>query len=174
MSLASATPEQMQKFLVKLNQDERSTINADIRGKYYCVCQLLRINRKQDPASYGGLGAILTIEMSNVKLNLILFQNRQTEIFDDDLLLHGYSPKKVKIYDQFKGHIDQIIFEDYAKDILVPEIQRQRIATKYQDSIVLILDSCSAHKGRILTNCMKKIILRLNSFLSMRHIFSKC
>jgi hypothetical protein len=76
MSLASATPEQTQKFLVKLNQDERSTISAYIRGKYYYVCQLLYINRKQDPASYGGLGAILKIKRSNVKRNLTLFQKQ--------------------------------------------------------------------------------------------------
>jgi hypothetical protein len=76
MSISSATPEQMQKFLDKLNHDERSTINANIRRKYYCVCQLLYINRKQDPASYGGLEAIMKIERSNVKRNMTLFQKQ--------------------------------------------------------------------------------------------------
>jgi hypothetical protein len=69
--------------------------------------------------------------------------------FDDDLLMHGYSPEKVEIYDQAKGYIDQVIFDDWVKDTLVPEIERRRAATGYQGQAILILDNCSAHKGPV-------------------------
>jgi hypothetical protein len=75
---------------------------------------------------------------------------RQT--YDDQIICIGYDRNKVEIYTQKKGYIDRAIFEDWARDVLAPEIQKRREQYNYSGPFILILDNCSAHNGAAFEN----------------------
>jgi hypothetical protein len=69
--------------------------------------------------------------------------------YDDKVICCGYSREKVEIYTQKKGFIDQVIFEDWAKDVFAPEVRARRARYGYDGPTILILDNCSAHHGQL-------------------------
>jgi hypothetical protein len=85
---------------------------------------------------------------------------RQT--YDDNVLCRGYTREKLEIYTQKKGYIDKDIFEDWAQDVLVPEIRRRREQHQYHGPMILILDNCSAHHGEAFEQlCADNNIIRV-------------
>jgi hypothetical protein len=68
--------------------------------------------------------------------------------FDDELLLYGFTPEKVEIYNQRNGYIDIEIFNDWVRDTFVPEIVARRERYQYQGPAFLLLDNCPSHHGR--------------------------
>jgi hypothetical protein len=67
--------------------------------------------------------------------------------FDDELLLLGYTPEKVEIYDQQKAYIDRDIFTDWFKDTFLVEVAARRQKYNYHGPAFLIMDNCTAHSG---------------------------
>jgi hypothetical protein len=63
------------------------------------------------------------------------------------LLLFGYTPDKVKSYDQPQAYIDRDIFTDRFRDTFIPEIQVRRIKDNYHGPAFLVMNSCAAHEG---------------------------
>jgi hypothetical protein len=90
------------------------------------------------------IGAVFA-DGSYLKPGLII----QRKTYDDYVICRGYSPEKVEVYTQKKGFIDQSIFEDWAKDIFIPEIRRRRELYQYSGPAILILDNCSCHHGPV-------------------------
>jgi hypothetical protein len=67
--------------------------------------------------------------------------------FEDELLLFGYTPDKVEIYDQPNAYIDRDIFTDWFRDTFIQELQVRRAKDNYQGPAVLLMDNCTAHDG---------------------------
>jgi hypothetical protein len=65
--------------------------------------------------------------------------------YDEDLYLLGMTPEKVKLYSQENGYVETSIFNDWFKNIFVPEIERRRDVYSYNSLIYLMLDNCSPH-----------------------------
>jgi hypothetical protein len=67
--------------------------------------------------------------------------------FDDEILIHGFTPEKVEIYSQANAYIDLGIFDDWFRDTFVPDLIARRERFSYHGPAFLIMDNCPAHRG---------------------------
>jgi hypothetical protein len=91
------------------------------------------------------LVACIAADGSFIRPSIVI--SRKT--FDDELLLYGFTPEKVEIYDQSNGYIDLEIFNDWMRDTFVPELLARRERYQYQGPVFLIMDNCPTHHGHI-------------------------
>jgi hypothetical protein len=120
---------------------------ADATEKVCYVPSDLQTNHVNYPVSRKGkritLIACISADGSFMRPALVI--SRKT--FEDELLLFGYTPDKVEIYDQPNAYIDRDIFIDWFRDTFIPEIQARRVKHNYDGPAFLVMDNCTAHEG---------------------------
>jgi hypothetical protein len=67
--------------------------------------------------------------------------------FEDEILMHGFTPEKVEIYSQKNAYIDLEIFDDWFRDTFIPDLLARRDRFSDHGPAYLIMNNCPAHRG---------------------------
>jgi hypothetical protein len=78
-------------------------------------------------------------------LNPLVIVQRKT--YETDIIETGFTPDKLDIVFRERGFIDRFLFDEWARTIFFPEIERRRLAFNYGGQAVLILDGCTCHNS---------------------------